>query len=203
MGIYDWQAAKRIDDVLKMAFDAGIYVVLSLNTFSDLSTRKDRNGLWEKSPYNAANGGPCQTTMDWFRNPVAMDFVTERYKYIVSRFGAFANVFSFEHFNEVDLVDGFNNTIVEKWHLEMTQRVRKFDTNHRMITTSYATTPIMTTYAFLDYTQEHRYYWPNDIPMQIAQDCSSLENAVPHPVMIGEYGITSQGALLDPKGERE
>ncbi len=104
MGAYDLAACARIDQLLTMAARSSTYVVLTMHTFSELTTSAAYAPLWAANPYNAANGGPCATPQDFFTNEAAMQLTLRRYRYIVSRFGAYSNVFAFEHFNEVDLV---------------------------------------------------------------------------------------------------
>lgn len=60
----------------------------------------DRN--WERSPYNARNGGPCLTKRDWFVAPAALEAQKARLRYLVDRWGASHAIFAIDLLNEFD-----------------------------------------------------------------------------------------------------
>ncbi|MCX7600065.1 MAG: DUF5060 domain-containing protein, partial [Armatimonadetes bacterium] len=66
VGWYRQTAAARLDDMLDLAAELDFYYMLCMDTHQDFL----EDG-WKRNPYNAANGGPCQTVKDWFTNEQA------------------------------------------------------------------------------------------------------------------------------------
>lgn len=209
VGHYDLTVASLIDSVLMEAAKVNAYAVVSFHTFSEFVASNPELGmLWPKNPYNVANGGPCASPRDWFQNPVAKSFQRQLYHYIVARYGAFANVFSWEFFNEVDLVDQFDPSLVYSWHEEMYRHVLQIDSvHHHMITTSFsdhwAPYVSQTFQNLFHYSQQHRYEFGDDISTQVQSQCQQMLGDVPSkPAIFGEFGIATGSVTLkmDPNG---
>ena len=62
--------AWRLDEVLRMARNDGIYLMFCLGTYGEFTESGYFNeGSWVSNPYNARNGGPCDRPADFWTNP--------------------------------------------------------------------------------------------------------------------------------------
>ncbi len=97
------------------------------------------NPNWNENPYNAANGGPCIHTWDFFTDQRSRQLIRNRFRYIVARYGYSRNILCWELFNEVDWTDDFSRhkTDVTAWHEEMAAWLSRLDVNRHLVTTSY------------------------------------------------------------------
>ena len=113
-------------------------MMLCLNHHGQVSQHV--NPEWSNNPYNAANGGPCANTWDFFTNTTAKNYYKNRQRYIIARYGYSKNIQSWELFNEVDWTDDFANkqTDVTSWHNEMSTYIKSKDVYKHLVTTSYA-----------------------------------------------------------------
>jgi len=126
LGRYDQQAAWRIDHILDLADGQGISVLMCIDSFNSLLTG-ELYSEWERSPYNAANGGPCAQPQDFFTNPQARELFRRRLRYLVARWGYSTSVLAWEFWNEVDLTTNYSSPAVATWHEEMARHLRSID----------------------------------------------------------------------------
>ncbi|MEW6359431.1 MAG: DUF5060 domain-containing protein [Planctomycetota bacterium] len=130
-GEYDLDTARQIDRILALAKTYDIYVQLVFDYHGML-----KDDSWGKHPYNAENGGPCASPMDFFVNKDAKALYKRRLEYIAARWGAHTHVFAWELFNEVDLTKYYDEDDIVRWHNEMTAHLVRFDPHRHLVTTS-------------------------------------------------------------------
>ncbi len=198
--------AYQLDWILDLARQQGIYIQLCLNNHGQVSTMV--NPEWENSPYNSANGGPCEQTWHFFTNTDAKKYYRNRMRYIIARWGHAANIMAWELFNEVDLTDDFVNrrTEVHRWHEEMANYLRELDVNQHLITTSYSNhiyEPITWNLPIMDFTQVHIYREATDTESLHRELVQTYLQSFRKPMLIGEFGLEHDGNWLsanDPNG---
>ncbi len=185
--------------------DNGVYVMLCIQHHGQVSTNVNPN--WNDSPYNVANGGPCQNTWDFFTDSLAIAHTKNRLRYIVARWGYSKNIMAWELFNEVEWTDNFDTHRAEiaDWHFEMTDYLKSIDPYEHLLTTSYAHDDLdeeVWSYPEIDLTQTHFY---NDVPnleKVLAGGVRSYLNDFGKPTLTGEFGLGGNAELAneDPDG---
>jgi len=162
LGRYNLEKADKLDKIIELAQEHGLYVQLVINHHGQLSTRV--NPQWDDNPYNAGNGGPCKEPKDFFTDPLAKKHFKNRMRYIVARWGYSPNLMAWELWNELTFIDDLDLERDAAWHKEMASYIKETDPYKHLITTSYAGT--FHDYGFnekvweipeIDYTQFHMY----------------------------------------------
>ncbi|MFA5339014.1 MAG: sugar-binding protein [Candidatus Omnitrophota bacterium] len=162
LGEYSLKKAEKLDGIINLAKENGIFFQLVLNHHGQLSTKV--NPQWNENPYNIKNGGPCGKPQDFFTNASAKKYFKNRMRYIVARWGYSPNIMAWELWNELTFIDDLNLDTDAAWHKEMASYIKDTDPNKHLITTSYAGT--FHDYGFnkklwelpeIDYTQFHMY----------------------------------------------
>jgi hypothetical protein len=204
VGEYRAQEAWRLDHLLDLAHRHGIHIMLCLDTHQDF-----RNN-WDANPYNAANGGPCEEVMDFFRSPEARRIYEKRLRYVVARWGSHPNVMCWEFGNEMEGWIGAqeNREDVARWHADMARVLAGLDPYDHPITSSLWTTegwPELWDLPEMDFVQTH-YYANNlwaDMAGDVASICRQKRRDWPDKLHVfGEYGVDYRGgtAAVDPGG---
>lgn len=185
--------------------EKGIYVMLCLQHHGPVSTLVDPN--WNNNPYNAANGGPCQTTADFFSNEEAKRITQNRYRYIVARWGYSQNIMSWELFNEVDWTDNYASIQQEVmiWHAEMASYLKEIDPYQHLVTTSFAreeNDPLIWGNTEIDFTQTHHYIGAANLERVLAAGVQMYLDEYRKPTLTGEFGNGHSSSLagIDPDG---
>ena len=183
----------------------GIYVMLALQHHGPVSTNVNPN--WNDSPYNVANGGPCQSTIEFFTNTEARAHTKNRYRYIVARWGYTRSILCWELFNEVHWTDNFqtNKNLVADWHFEMAEYLKTIDPNNHIVTTSYGddlTDENVWAHPDFDLTQTHIYINTPNIERALAHGNHNYLSAFGKPTLNGEFGLGGSANLAnaDPDG---
>ena len=202
LGWYDQEASWRIDYILALAEQLGVKVMMCVDSFNSLATAT--YGQWDRFPYNAANGGPCETPAEFFTSAEAKRLFKQRLRYLVGRYGYSTSVLSWEFWNEVDITDGYDSAAVAAWHREMADYLRSIDPWQHLITTSYAGTagdPAVDGLAELDYVQSHN-YGSQDVAGRIAEVTHQKLADYGKPHYFGEYGVDiyADENVSDPTG---
>jgi len=203
-----WQQSMwHLDHDIEAARLRDIVVMLCILNHGAVSSRT--NPEWENNPYNAANGGMCRTTQDFFRHPQARQLFAQRLRYIVARVGYAPNII-WELANEIDYTDNFNTdpsvrADVVAWHTEMASVLRHHDSSMHLVTTStsgeYCPALVNSTF---DLVQFHDYSYAKNRDLTFRKRVKQGRDLLPnHPVFVGEAGICGSGdetARLDPTG---
>jgi len=130
VGTYNLQDSDKLDSILALAKRYGIYIVLTLDSYSSLMDEKGGWGeeSWKYNPYNKENGGPCEKPMDFFTDPSAKEYYKNRIKYIIARWGYSPNILAFELWNEFDAP--------ADWVKEMASYIKSINPHGQFVTTS-------------------------------------------------------------------
>lgn len=183
----------------------GVYIMLALQHHGPVSTQVNPN--WNDSPYNVANGGPCQNTVDFFTNEDAIAHTKNRYRYIIARWGYARSILCWELFNEVHWTDNFqaNQSLVADWHMEMATYLKTIDPNTHIVTTSYGedfTDENVWAHPDIDLTQTHIYLNTPNIERALAHGNRSFLAEFGKPTLNGEFGLGTSASLAneDPDG---
>jgi Domain of unknown function (DUF5060)/Secretion system C-terminal sorting domain len=203
---YKQTSAYYTDWLLEECKNKGIFIMFCINHHGMVSSNVNPN--WPESPYNAANGGPCANTWDFFINTTAKSLHKNRLRYIVARWGYSQTVMSWELFNEVDWTDNFNTykNNVKDWHIEMANYLKSIDVYKHLVTTSYANNandPNTWNNSAIDFTQTHNYIGSPNVENALASACSDYISQYNKPTMDGEFGIDAGNislSTIDPNG---
>jgi hypothetical protein len=201
LGWYRQDAAARIDLVLDVARGLGLYYMMCMDTHQDF-----REGGWERNPFNARNGGPCQKAGDWFTNETARALYKKRLRYTVARWGYSPNVLCWEFGNEFEGWADSPDDIKLPWHREMSDHLRSIDPFGHLITTSFWShtgPPRFWELPNIGIVQTHLY--TNDdgnVALPVREMSLQQWRSFAKPHIFGEFGIRSHTTTeeKDPKG---
>jgi hypothetical protein len=201
LGDYRLDRAWELDRVLELARRYGIHVMLCLEWHGSY---REKDSWWD-NPYYSGNGGPCGTPRAFFTDDLARELFRMRVAYIVARYSAYANILSWEFFNEVDLVDDYDSKVVTRWHADMADYLRGVDPYEHLITTSYASPEgdeRVWSLPEMEYVQAHSYTtvdWGENGRRWVEH----FREDHSKPMLFGEAGIDHSGtktAQMDPTG---
>jgi hypothetical protein len=198
LGWYAQQIGAKLDALFAYAAQKGIYVDVAMHQHSQFQCAEWSS--WSDNPFNAANGGPCATSADYFTNPDALAYETKLHRYIVARYSAYRSIMAWELFNEVDLIQGVQASVTDQWQRNVAAALRQLDPAAHLIATSYSS-PILLPYFDLtafDFNNRHQYVYGEElIGLQTVQ-----YHEAGRPVVMAEFGIGSQGpdSAIDPLG---
>ena len=201
----DLQNAWRLDYVLQLAERLGLRVMLCVDSFNILRSTKRLYGRFEESPYHERNGGPLTHPRDYFTEPRCLHAYRSRLRYLVARYGYSPNVFAWELWNEVDIVDDYQSRLVTDWHRDMARHLRQIDPWGHLITTSTAKPAgdsRLDRLPEMEFVQTHR-YGARDMARVLGRDRDGKRAAQDRPHVHGEFGISHSGTKtgeLDPSG---
>jgi len=194
IGFYDLANAWRLDRVLEKARENGLYLLLCLESFNSLRA-SEPFPFWNHCPYNAVNGGPCKKPESFFTHPVARKFFKRRLRYLVSRWGYSPNVFAWEFWNEVDIIEKYIPPQVAAWHREMAHYLRALDPWKHMITTSFARSDgdaRIDGMREMVFVQTHEYGSP-DVAESLPRWSRQKVEKYGKPHFVGEFGTDWRG----------
>ncbi|MEJ2542721.1 MAG: DUF5060 domain-containing protein [Calditrichaceae bacterium] len=194
LGRYYEKSAKRFDELLKLAEERNIYIMLAIDYHGIFKSYIDSwasNAEWRTNPYNKANGGPCETPADFFTNPEAKQYYKNRLRYMVARWGHSPNLAVWEFWNEINNAMDWQNIpadTIADWHDEMSTYLKSIDPYDHIVSTSVANrmVPELWKVKNLDFSQHHPYGPTKDIYKSIVE----YEDAFSKPHVIGEYAIS-------------
>lgn len=206
MGKFDQEKAWRLDYVLDLARQHGLYVMLCMDSFNELRHKSEgAYGCWEDTPHYSANGGPLTEPKEFWTNPTMLRLYKNKLRYLVARYGWNTHVMSWEFFNEVDLVsaDAFKIDEVAKWHADMSDHLRSIDPWKHLQTTSFANSagkPEIDKLPQMDYTQTHCYGIADGAPELVGWQ--KLKENYHKPSYVGEFGADAGAPdrKYDPSG---
>lgn len=183
------EAIDRMDQFVDLCQEKDIYVMLCLEVHGSI-----QGGEWDDSPYNAANGGPCNTRQEFFTSVEAREQFKNRLRYLVARWGYSPHIAMWELFNEIDNVSAPLNIpdhVITNWHTEMSAYLKAVDPYGRMVTTSISHRDIngLNAIASIDINQKHIYH-DNGDATDVISAINQYTNAHHKPYIIGECGWT-------------
>jgi hypothetical protein len=140
-------AAWRMDTILQMAEDKGIYLQVVLMWHQAYATytappvtapsdvpRPDTAIDWEENPYNSANGGPLSGPAAVFLDPEARALLHQRMRYVVARWGYSSHIFAWEVVDEIDGILGYTPIRARPWLQDAVAYLREVDPYGHLIT---------------------------------------------------------------------
>jgi hypothetical protein len=196
---YRLDNAWRLDRVLAEAERCGVFVMLCLDYHGIFEVKPDYwggNNFWTRHPYNAANGGPCETQNDFFTNAEAKKLYAKRLRYLVARWSAFPNLLAWEFFNEIDNEYRYlKHDDVVAWHWEMGRTLRALDPCRHLITSSFtggSERPDLFALPEMDFAQYHSYNEKHPARMTAEKTARFFEK-YGKPFFVSEYGTDWRG----------
>ena len=190
LGVYNLANAWHLDRTLDIVEANKMYCMICLGTFGELSEGGFfHEGQWSDNPYNAANGGPCQTAADYWTNPLAQKMYKQRLRYIMARYGYRTCIQSWELWNET--------WAPADWVKVMGQYIKgtgpyagsPADPYRHLLTTTYGKDDVWSI-PEIDWTQSHLYGVGDiaDLSIPIAADASASKS-INKPHLMAEFGI--------------
>lgn len=202
MGQFDLGNAWRLDRILEQARSNGLSVMLTIDSYNTLRAH-NAFPAWDRAPQNKDVGGPLRIWTDFWTNSEMDRLYKAKLRYLVARYSAYTNVFSWEFWNEVDLTEDYPADVVQAWHQRMGKVLRGLDPYHHLVTTSLSDSMgnrNLELLPELDYVQTHAYNNPDVAGSVLYQQSRKSEWGKPH--YVGEIGADSNGprADQDPEG---
>ena len=197
---YNQRTSVYQDWLLDFCAAKNIYVMMCLQHHGQVSTAV--NPEWNTSPYNVANGGPCNTTREFFTDSLARAHTRNRLRYIVARWGYSRNILCWELFNEVGWTDAYDQIRgeVAQWHFEMADYLGANDPYKHLITTSFAResqgSEVWSDMMF-DFTQSHVYMNHGNLERAVAAPVRNYLTSFEKPTLTGEFGLGPNSALAN------
>jgi hypothetical protein len=205
VGVYSLENAWKLDAILDMAEQHGVYTMLCFGTYGEFTDGGFFNeGQWKFNPYNAANGGPCARPADFWTNPEAKKLYRRRLRYLLARYGYRTSIHSWEFWNEANPP--------ADWVAEMARYVKgtgvyskngPADPHRHLLTTTYGT-PAIWKIPEIDITQSH-HYGTGNIPdhAPVIRADAMLHAVYGKPHLMGEFGIDwrDTDTKYDPEGK--
>ncbi|MFH1783474.1 MAG: DUF5060 domain-containing protein [bacterium] len=206
IGLYNMSHAWKLDEIISVAKDSGIYFMLTMANYGDLMVEKGpwNEEMWKYNPYNIENGGFCKTPEEFFTNAKARKQYKKRMRYVVARWGYTPNIFAFEFFNEYK--------IPVHWAKEMSGYIKEIDPASHMVSASLWYPPsikydenALWSLDEIDFSQIHLYGYkgvPADLSGKLITDIHEKITKYDKPCLVAEFGIDSakDNRFYDKKG---
>ena len=196
-------ALERLDRILKLAEDNGIYICMTLLNHGQFS--RTVNPEWNRNPYSEVLEYPFQ----FFSRQEMKDIYKEELRYIIARYTEYDSIFTYELFNEVDWTDNYEKMRGKTWAKEMSEYIKSVDPYDRLITTSFMNNGNsfgIFDLDSIDYYTIHTYSYKNQsgITSRVKNEALSAFNSVNKPVLFEEWGVDAESGSntyeLDPDG---
>ena len=206
---YDQEAGRRLDEMLALAEDNKLFVILVIGYHGELQTKEDffpGNARWKENPYNVANGGPCHNPAEFFTNKTARELYKSRLRYLVARIASRPHLLAWEFWNEFDHVQrnaSVPGEAIVAWHEEMADYLHEIDPYHHPITTSISmeAPPGLWGNRHLDFIMLHPYGATENFQKLLTEVGKKHHK----PVVLGEFSYSWKTPELKmaPQFERE
>ncbi len=201
IGFYNLRNAWKVDKILEMAEENGIYIQLVIINHGQLSTWCDEE--WQDNPYNIKNGGFLKKPEEFFTDERAKKFFKNELRYIVARWGYSPNIFSWEILNEMNLVGSkrgfFKKETIGKWIEEMKEYIKNIDPYKHLVSAHYTrlvNNKVVKNY--VDYVITNAYYNIKKTSLTRHLDRIYRYNSkYGKPNFVSEYGGTPHGATFE------
>lgn len=206
LGRYNLHHAWKLDRLLELAAQNGIYIHLALENHGKASTFCDPE--WRNNPFNEDNGGFLSDCKDFFARRDARQQYKKKLRYIVARWGYSTQIMGFELWSEIDLTGnnwndhGRPEFLLNKveWHREIARYFKQINHRRHLLTTHYSGTygrvqaPIARL-PELDYLALDAYRKQGDIAQLLYRTQRALES-YGKPFLVTEFGGSPMGTNL-------
>ncbi|MFN8371911.1 MAG: DUF5060 domain-containing protein [Anaerolineae bacterium] len=191
-------SAYELDQVIEMAAQRGIYIMLSLLNHGQFSTTT--NAQWNENPYNDDNGGPCPVPECFASDPTAIHYWEQRLHYIVARWGYSPNIMAWEWWNEVNWTPIASEQNLAPWMERNVALMHELDPYQHLLTHSGSHRLLDSVWTLLDFGQDH-FYNKDDFPSTFATTIPQWVTEYPdRPFLVGEFGRSAQALYYDVDG---
>jgi len=193
-GRYSQRSSWRLDRVIELAQQRGIYCMLCLDSFNSLRTSQPYPAF-DQYPLNAKFGGPLKSPDEFFTNATARKLFQQRLRYYVARWGYSTHVLAWEFWNEVDIIEHYDSAAAAAWHRDMARYLRARDPWRHLITTSFARSqgdPAIDGLPEMDFVQTHS-YGERDIARALLSWSRDKAAKYDKPHLVGEFGADALG----------
>lgn len=199
LGRYAQDNAWRLDQIVDIARENGIYLMFCLGTYGEFTEGGYfGEGMWISNPYNKRNGGPCAEPEDFWTNETARSLYKKRLRYLIARWGASTHLFAWEFWNEVPATPE-----VAAWTAEMAAYLKQNDPYGHLVSTSYGDDQIWRD-PNIDLTMTHMYGQAGNTANFTGRIRREVQNLSKHekPYLLAEFGIDWQAPdrKWDPRG---
>lgn len=103
---YSQANAARMDRVMELAAQHGVYVQVELMNHGMVGEHADRQ--WGDNPYNRRLGGPCRHVGEWFKSDEVWKTNAKRLRYTLARWGWCTNLAAWSLSSELEFTGTFN-----------------------------------------------------------------------------------------------
>lgn len=197
---FDQAVATKLDQVMALAAETGIYVMSTLEPaiyFLTTAHGGDQNIQWAANPFSTAKGGPCATTADFFTNETAKRHYKNKLRYAIARWGHSPYLAVWELWNEYDhLVEqlGVSTASIAAWHQEMGRYLADTDPYDRIVTTSLSHNDYADLWSLpeMQLTQRHLYGAMDGI----LGTHQTYEDKYRKPFVAGEFSLDWRWPLM-------
>jgi Cellulase (glycosyl hydrolase family 5)/Domain of unknown function (DUF5060) len=197
--------ATKLDQVMQLAHDNGIYVMSTLEPaiyYLTTPNGGDANVQWSANPFSTAKGGPCAKTADFFTDATAKRHYKNKLRYAVARWGADPQLAVWELWNEYDhLVEqlAVPTAAIAAWHQEMARYLRQTDPYGRIITTSLSHNDYADLWRLpeMQFSQRHLY----GSTESLATTLGGYETKYQKPFVSGEFSLDWKWPQMHPASE--
>ncbi|KAF0094820.1 MAG: glycoside hydrolase catalytic core [Puniceicoccaceae bacterium 5H] len=178
---------ERLDHLVELADRFDVHFMLTLESHVGLL-----GDGWERSTYNARNGGWAETPAEFFTDAETRSHYKDKLRYMIARWGYSPSIAVWELFNEVDnaMYPGHQeqtipDAAVRDWHREMSAYLKAHDPYGHLVSTSVSHREVKGLYDVetLDFCQKHMYRATAAIPEALRQDADHFDK----PCVIGEF----------------
>jgi hypothetical protein len=204
LGRYYRKTAERLDEVLLCAEERDIYVMLTLDYHGVFKSEVDvwaSNAEWRTNPYNAKNGGPCESPVDFFTGTLAKKIYKNKLRYMVARWGYSTNLACWELWNEIDNVMDWQkvpSAAIVSWHKEMANYLKQIDPYKHLVSTSvsHREMPGLWKVEAIDFSQHHLYGPDRDLK-NVKNIIQEYIKDFEKPDVINEFAVGWKGPEKD------
>jgi hypothetical protein len=204
LGRYYRKTAERLDEVLLCAEERDIYVMLTLDYHGVFKSEVDvwaSDAEWRTNPYNAKNGGPCESPVDFFTGTLAKKIYKNKLRYMVARWGYSTNLACWELWNEIDNVMDWQkvpSAAIVSWHKEMANYLKQIDPYKHLVSTSvsHREMPGLWKVEAIDFSQHHLYGPDRDLK-NVKNIIQEYIKDFEKPDVINEFAVGWKGPEKD------
>jgi hypothetical protein len=204
MGEYRLDNAWRLDQVMELSEEHGIYQKMCIDWIRHITPRGEPRKQFdlEDYAYSVSNGGPCHNMREFFALAEARRLFKNRLRYTVARWGYSTNVLGWELWNEINAVDREvrnDRALILDWNREMCRYLKSVDPWQHLTTNSLGSTgiwPEMWEMKENEFAQMHGYYYFSEEMERNAKDMAGFMikwlKEVDHynkPFLFAEFGV--------------